>query len=858
VLLVEDVATEAELELRELRRAGLAITHQVVDTEERFHEALDIFSPDVILSDFSMPQFDGMAALAIARERAPHVPFIFVSGTIGEEYAIRALKNGATDYVLKTNLLRLPAAVERAIAEAGERREQRRMQVELDLARERLTSIFNTLPDMLWSTDGRAERVLFASPAARHLFGRPAEDFLQNSALWLMLAHPEDRRRLDAAWNRLRAGESLDIEYRSVWPDGAVRWINQRAHAIRTAVGAIERIDGIARDVTEQVRQRQRIERLGRIRDLLGAVNSAIVRIRERRPLFDEFCRIAASRAGFLVARILELDREGRLSISATTEADSRRFQRMLDDYNRDPAGSQTLFALAIKQGEAVVANDVASDSRTQRGADLTGDSSFALALIPIKVEGRLAGLVTLRSREPGFFDPDELRLLSEMVGNLSFALELLDKQERIAYMALYDALTGLPNRNLFRELLTQGIEAAHRSNALLGLVVLDLERFKSINDTLGAPTGDAVLKAVAQRLIEMTGDIGRVARLGGDVFAIMFPAIADAEEVARRLEAAQLFSRPFEVGGREFRLAGKRGVAVYPDDGADADTLFRNAEAALKQAKETGERYIFYAPSINARVAEQVDLENRLRDAVEKGALYFHYQPKVELATKRIVGLEALMRWNGPDGKPVSPAKFVPILEQTGLILEAGRQALVTASDLYRRWRERGLPAPRIAVNVSAVQLRRPSFVTDVRAALVDAERGGGVDIEITESLLMSDVQETIRKLDELRDMGLHIALDDFGTGYSSLAYLSRLPLDTVKIDRAFVRGMAEHSADMSIIKSIVSLGRALGLKLVAEGVETEAQASLLLASGCEQAQGYLFSPPVAQERIEALLAPN
>jgi diguanylate cyclase (GGDEF)-like protein/PAS domain S-box-containing protein len=685
VLFVEDVPTEAELEMRAMRRAGLLIAHRVVDTEERFREALRLFAPDVILSDFSMPQFDGMVALAIAREQVPDVPFIFVSGTIGEEHAIRALKSGATDYVLKTNLLRLPTAVERALAEAQERRAQRRIQVELDLARERLTSIFNTLPDMLWSADPRGERILFASPAAIYVFGRRAEEFLEEPGLWLKLAHPEDRPRLEAAWAQLRDGQPLDIEYRSLWPNGAVRWVNQRARGIRSADGTIERIDGIARDVTEQ----------------------------------------AESRA-------------------------------------------------------------------------------------------------------------------------------------RIRHLALYDQLTGLPNRTLFHERLTEELRDPVLSQPNLALVLIDLERFKSINDVLGVQAGDEVLKAMARRLLEKAGDPNRVARLGSDVFALKLFAVSGSDEVAQLLERARrsIFDAPFEALGQEVRLAARAGVALFPRDGSDTDSLVRNAEAALKRAKESGERRIFYAPEINAWVAERVNLENRLRKAVDNGELYFHYQPKVDLASKRLVGLEALMRWNGPDGKPVSPVKFVPILEQTGLILEAGRQALVKASGVYCRWQARGLKVPRIAVNVSALQLRRRGFVGDVREALVDpGTDGGGVDLEITESLLMSDVEETIGKLSELREMGLHVALDDFGTGYSSLSYLSRLPLDAVKIDRAFVRGMTETSADMSIITSIVSLARALRLRLVAEGVETEAQANRLLALGCEQGQGYLFSPPVPEEQVERLL---
>jgi diguanylate cyclase (GGDEF)-like protein len=438
------------------------------------------------------------------------------------------------------------------------------------------------------------------------------------------------------------------------------------------------------------------------------------------------------------------------------------------------------------------------------------------------------------------------------------FALQLMEKQDRITHLALYDTLTELPNRTLFQERLTLGIEAARRSGAALALVLIDVERFKAINDTLGQRTGDRVLQAVALRLQQAAGDIHHVARLGSNLFALMFHDIGGAEDVARRIEqkSALVLGEPLEFDGREVRLAAKSGIAVYPGDGADADSLIRNAEASLKRAKETGERYLFYAPEINARVAEQVDLENRLRKAVERGEIFLHYQPKVELGTRRIIGMEALMRWTGPEGVFVSPARFVPVLEQTGLILEAGRQALATANASYRRWQARGYAVPRIAVNVSALQLRRRSFVADVCGALgeVGAD-GGGVDLEITESLLMTEVDESIRKLRELRDMGLRIALDDFGTGYSSLAYLSKLPLDALKIDRAFIHAMTDNVDDTSIISTVISLAQSLRLYVVAEGVETEQQAQFLRLLRCDQAQGYLFSPPLPAERIESML---
>jgi diguanylate cyclase (GGDEF)-like protein len=732
LLLTEDVVSDAELEVRELTRAGLRFTHRVADTEAAFVAALREFVPDVILSDFSMPAFDGMAALALAREHSPETPFIFVSGTIGEEYAIRALKNGATDYVLKTNLVRLPAAVERALAEARER---------------------------------------------------------------------DERRRTD------------------------------RKH-------------------------RERIERLSRIRELLGTLSSAIVRMRERKALFEEFCRIAVSRGGFVLARVVELDRDGRAHIAATTETDAALYQAMIDDYNRDPRAAGSLLAAALRSGQMLVANDLANDVRVPNRAALTRGGNYSLALLPLKVEGRVAGAITLRAREAGFFDHEELRLLSEMVSNISFALELIAKQEQISYLALYDSLTGLPNRTLFQDRLTQAITAARAGKSKVALLLIDLERFKAINDTLGQGAGDRVLKAVGERLREAMRDINRVARLGSNLYGAMMLGIDDAGAVARGIEQAAIFTAPFEIDGREVRLSAKTGIAISPDDGADADALFRNAEAALKRAKETGERYLFYAPQINARVSEQVELEHRLRRAVERGELFLHYQPKLDLVSRRVIGLEALMRWAGPDGTLVSPGKFVPVLEQTGLIFEAGQQVLAAARRAHAEWNARGVAAPRIAVNVSALQLRRRSFVDDVKSALgaVGAD-GGGVDLEVTESLLMSDIDESIRKLRTMRDLGLRIALDDFGTGYSSLAYLSKLPVDTLKIDRSFIHGMTENPDDTSIVSTIISLAQALRLKVVAEGVESEQQAQLLRLLRCDQAQGYLFSPPVPAERIEALL---
>ena len=855
VLLAEDSRTDAELNLRELKRAGLAVEHRIVDTEQEFARELGEFAPHVIISDFSMPHFDGMAALALARDLRPEIPFIFVSGTIGEEYAIRALKDGATDYVMKTNLVRLPAAVERALDEARDRRARRKAERKLAETRERLQSIYDSLPDVLWSVELPSQRIAYISPAATAIYGHAPSAFLENQDLWSNAIHPEDRPAVIEAWKRLLDGSTFDAEYRIVRPDGTVCWVHDRGRQIRDAAGTPIRIDRLARDISDAVRQRERLARLGRIRDLLGAANAAFMRIRERRALFEEFCRIAVVRGGFVLARVVELDDAGKLSVAATTEPEAGAVAAVVDEYNRDPRHARSLLAHALRSGQPAVSNDMQSDERVSERKALTKSGNYSLVILPVRVEEKVVACAILRAREPDFFDQEELAPLSEMVANLEFALELQAKQEKLNYLALYDPLTELPNRTLFQDRLTQALDAARRGTSMLALIVFDIERFKAINDTFGQHAGDEVLRTFARRLQGAVGDINRVARLGGNMFAVMYPAIQDASDAARILDesAAEVVGKPVQLEGREIKISAKAGIALFPDDGADADALFRNAEASLKRAKVTGERFLFYAPHINARVAEQVELENRLRRAVEQREIFLHFQPKVEMESSRIVGLEALMRWRGPDKLLMSPARFVPVLEETGMILEAGRIALEIAAGAYREWKAQGLNVPRIAVNVSVLQLRQRSFVDDVRGAIGGPDNG--VDLEITESLLMQDIEESIRKLRALREAGMNIALDDFGTGHSSLAYLSRLPIDTVKIDRSFIHVMTENADATSIVSTIISLAQALRLKVVAEGVETEEQAQLLRLLRCDQMQGYLFSPPQPKEKIEALL---
>ena len=355
--------------------------------------------------------------------------------------------------------------------------------------------------------------------------------------------------------------------------------------------------------------------------------------------------------------------------------------------------------------------------------------------------------------------------------------------------------------------------------------------------------------------------DVGRLARIYADHFALMVPDVQTEEELARLIEqcVGEVFGPPFRIGDSELRVSAKFGIAMFPVDGADADTLFRNAEAALKKAKASGERYLFYTQTMNERVAEKLSLENQLRQALDKEEFVLHYQPKVNLASGKLTSAEALIRWNDPRTGLVPPFQFIPILEETGLIHEVGRWALRKAIEEYLRWRAAGLAAVRIAVNVSPLQLRNRGFIAEIEQAIgIDPLAAAGLELEITESLIMEDVKHSIATLQAIRAMGVTIAIDDFGTGFSSLSYLSKLPVDTLKIDRSFVIGMTTGPQGLALVSTIINLAHALKLKVVAEGVETEEQSRLLRLLNCDEMQGYLFSKPLPVEIFEArYLAP-
>jgi len=457
---------------------------------------------------------------------------------------------------------------------------------------------------------------------------------------------------------------------------------------------------------------------------------------------------------------------------------------------------------------------------------------------------------------DAGFFDENEVRLLQQLAADVAFAIEHIEKVEHAEYLAAHDPLTGLANRKAFYERLELQADVASEQGRRFALVIIDIERFKRINDTLGRQLADDLLRSIADRIRVSVNEV-RLARVGGDHFAVVSLDVGTVEEIARLNEQRlqEFFGSPFRVSGHELRVSARTGIAVFPDDGRDADTLFRNAEAALKKAKQSGERTLFYEKRMSDRVAEKLTLENKLRQALAKNEFVLHYQPKVDTENRRIVGLEALIRWNSPELGMVPPGKFIDILEETGLILPVGMWAMREAATQYRLWSEQGLNVPRIAVNVSPLQLRQRNFVELVAQALSHGVKNSGIDLEITESLVMDDIEGNIVKLSAVRDLGVEVAIDDFGTGYSSLAYLAKLPVHFLKIDRSFVVAMTDDPNAMTLVSTMITLAHSLGLKVTAEGVETEEQAKGLRLLRCDEMQGYLVSKPIPQDQSVVLL---
>jgi len=612
------------------------------------------------------------------------------------------------------------------------------------------------------------------------------------------------------------------------------------------------------RDRTQRQGAVDNLRRLNRLYAMISGITALGVRVRDREDLFGNSCRIAVEHGEFEMAWIALVNcNEGRIVPMAWAGVDDQAMAAIKDLFstNEGTLEGRTLAAQAIKSKAAVISNDVGNDESLIFGKMHAASGVRSIAVLPLIVSDKAIGVFALYTKKAEYFDAAGIALLAELAGNVAFATDHIEKQERLDHFAYYDALTGLANRTLFLDRAAQHMLQAESSRGKVAMFLLDLERFKKLNDSLGRPAGDALLKQVAEWLVVNAGNASLLARVDTDHFAIVLPDVTNEADVIRLLDStiAAFLAHPFNLNGAEYRLAAKVGIALFPDDGVDADTVFKNAEAALKKAKVSGDRYLFYAQKMTDTVVGSFGIENRLRQALENEEFVLHYQPKIHLASGNLAGAEALIRWNDPKTGLVPPARFIQILEETRLIHDVGRWALRKAIEDYRCWIGAGLPAVRIAVNVSPLQLRSHSFVAEIEEAIGDsAAAPAGLELEITESLIMENVEHSVASLLAIRALGITIAIDDFGTGFSSLSYLSKLPVHTLKIDRSFIVDMDSGADGLTLVSVIVNLAHALKLNVVAEGVETEEQLSQLRRLRCDEIQGYLIGKPVPADLFE------
>ncbi|MDB5808346.1 MAG: hypothetical protein JWN94_468 [Betaproteobacteria bacterium] len=858
VLLVEDVLTDAELTLRELKRARIIHYSARVDTRAAFLDSLVAFAPDIILSDFSMPHFDGLTALELAQLQVPETPFIFVSGTIGEEVAIESLKRGATDYILKTNMARLAPAVLRALRDRTDRQAKRDAEAALHETQQRFELFMRHLPGAAFMKD-LCGYYCYVNSTWEKLTGKTLAEVIgkTDATLWPLgaVSFQENDRRV------VETNQAIQVFEKFTRADGVHTYLVNK-FPIPDAAGQPVLVGGVAVDFTERLRADEKIARLSRIHTVLSGINSAIVRIHDRGELFREACRIAVEHGGFKVAWIGLLDIETKEVKPAVSFGDDAGYLKLIRSSARpDVPEGKGIVGSVIRSGKPVVINDIVSDARMRLIQESIDRGFLGAVGLPLKVEGATIAVMLLYAGTTGAFDHEEIKLLSELAGDISFALEHIAKEEKLNYLAYYDALTGLPNRELLQTYLGRIVRRMQDEKSKAAVMICNIQRFSHINETLGRQAGDTVLREIGRRLKQSWPEPDNFGRLAADSFAGIVVNIRDGSEMAHLIEKsiAQALSQPVDVGTEKLRISITAGIAVSPSDGDDPDTLLKNAEAALKRAKSSGEKYLFYHAKINAAVSEALLLENKLRAAIEQEQFVLHYQPKIDLGSGKIIGLEALIRWNDPDGGLIPPSKFIPLLEETGMILDVGAWAISKALADQHDWYQRGLQPPRIAVNVSSIQLKQKDFVDRVGNAINAVKAGPhGLDLEITESLIMDDMESNIQKLKALRAMHIDIAIDDFGTGYSSLGYLARLPVNLLKIDRSFIMTMAKGAESMAIVSTIISLAHSLKLKVVAEGVETEEQKQLLKELKCDQMQGYLFSKPLPVEQLLHLLTEN
>lgn len=658
--------------------------------------------------------------------------------------------------------------------------------------------------------------MIFVSEGSKELTGYTPEDLKFNHRIsYNEITHPEDRETVRACVSdAIEKGQRFDIEYRIVRADGEIRWVWERGTALRNESGEVEALEGFIQDITRlKLSEQTAHEAEERYRSIF---ENAIEGIYQTSPE-GKYLNFNPA-----LARIYGYDSPEDL-IKGISDIQNQLYV----DHNK-----RSEF-VALMRAYGQVQNFEAQVYRKN------GDIIW----------------ITENARE--VLDADRNLLFFE--GTVEDITERKSFEQQIEYQATHDGLTGLPNRSLLSDRLEQCISYAERNGSKLAVAFIDLDRFKLINDSMGHDVGDRLLVEMAKRLSDSVRESDTVVRLGGDEFVILLTNIHKVEDISQSMQRILTsVAQTCEIDQKDFVISCSIGISLFPEDGRDPNTLLKHADSAMYEAKRAGRNNIqFYTHELNQILIERLNIEYRLRLAIERREFLLHYQPKVDFFTGQINGAEALIRWQPPGEPMISPIKFIPVAEETGLIEEIGAWVMMEACNKARELKEKLKRDIPIAVNVSPRQFRQPGFVDTVRAALFATNLDPQcLELEITESTLIQDAGKFIATLHELKAIGVRLAIDDFGTGYSSMAYLKDFPVDRLKIDRSFVDNLEHEPAKKPILKAIVALGQSLGLKVIAEGVETAYEHNHLRTMGCDELQGYFFSKPLPGEAFEKLLS--
>jgi diguanylate cyclase (GGDEF)-like protein/PAS domain S-box-containing protein len=685
--------------------------------------------------------------------------------------------------------------------------ERKRTEEDLKASEQRFRRLVETTRVVPWTSDPEQQRFTYIGPQIEKIAGYPAQA-LCTPGFWRSKLDPGERDAIiESCRVGLARGEDHELEYRFLAADGRWLWL----------------------------------------RELVSVVTGPD----SRRTL-----------QGFLIDVTLSKGAEAELRLAAQVFQSSGEAIVITDAQHRMLTVNPAFSHITGYAAEDAVGVTPYALSPSMRSADRERE-----LWAEVDRNGYWQGEVWDRRRDgevfPKWLTISVVRDAQGRAGNyieiFADITERKEREERVRHLAHHDALTDLPNRALLNDRIAQAVSLAERNRTQAAVMFLDLDRFKTVNDSLGHSVGDKLLREVSSRLKSCMRASDTVSRLGGDEFVILMPNVTDPEDVAVTAQKVlDAVARPYNIDDHELVSTPSVGISVYPGDGADVDTLLRNADAAMYHAKETGRNnYQFFTQDMNARALERLSLERSLRRALVRDELRLHYQPQYNIADGRMVGMEALIRWQHPEHGLVLPEQFIQFAEESGLILPIGDWVLKEACRQNRAWQDAGLPRLGVSVNISALQFHQPDFVDTVHRALT----GTGLEarhlqLEVTESIIMNDIERVNESLERLKDMGLELTIDDFGTGYSSLSYLKRFPIDRLKIDKSFVQDVTTDSDDEAIIGAIIALTRKLGLRTIAEGVETREQLEFLRDQGCDEVQGFLLSKPLAPTDCATLLA--